>query len=65
MYENAKYSVGQSEYSIITRDLHDLSKIYTNCKALCNSVNLDSTKRILGTRHKDKSIDNRLINNFE
>lgn len=65
VYENANNSVGQSEYSIITRDLKDLSKIYINCKALCNSENSDPAKRILGTRHRDKSIDNRLINNFE
>lgn len=65
VYENAKNSVGQSEYSIITRDLKDLSKIYNNCKALCNSDNPDPTKRILGTRHRDKSINNRLINNYE
>ena len=64
VYENAKDSVGQSEYSIITRDLKDLSNIYNNCKALCNSDNQDSTKRILGTKHKDKTIVNRLINNI-
>lgn len=65
VYENAKDSVGQSEYSIITRDLIDLSKIYKQCRDLCNSANPDNTKRILGSSHRDKTIVNRLINNYE
>lgn len=63
--ENARRSSGQSEYSILTKDLKVLSKIYKDCRDLVNSDNPDPYKRILGTKKRDKTIVNRLINNYE
>lgn len=63
--ENSTLSLGQSEYSILTKDLKVLSKIYKDCRELINCDNPDPCKRILGTKQKDKTIINRLINNYE
>ena len=64
VYENTAESLGHSEYSILTKDLIDLSKIYKDCRDLNNSDNPDPHKRILGTKNRDKSLVNRLINNY-
>ncbi len=62
IYENACNSLGQSDYDITTKDLQDLLGWYNECKLLCNSKIKDTSKKILGTNNKDKTLNNRLMN---